>query len=101
MPSAPPANISATATAVDTIFITWEQVPEQDQNGIVRKYKVYVKNADQEVEHMLVLDANVTSLQVSNLAHSTFYCVQLLAFTVADGALSACVNITTLITGKT
>ncbi|XP_078354170.1 uncharacterized protein LOC144638790 isoform X2 [Oculina patagonica] len=95
-PSAPPANISVTATAVDTIFITWEEVPEQERNGIVRGYKVYVKNADQIIEHESVVDAHVTTLEVSNLVHNTYYCVQLLAYTVADGALSACVNVTTL-----
>ncbi|KAL9951704.1 hypothetical protein ACROYT_G044426 [Oculina patagonica] len=96
VPSAPPANISVTATAVDTIFITWEEVPEQERNGIVRGYKVYVKNAEQFVEHESVVDANVTTLEVSNLVHNSYYCVQLLAYTVADGALSACVNVTTL-----
>ncbi|XP_078352789.1 uncharacterized protein LOC144637600 [Oculina patagonica] len=96
VPSAPPSNISVTATAVDTIFITWTEVPEQERNGIVREYKVYVKNADLVVEHESTVDANVTSLAVPNLVHNTYYCVQLLAYTVADGALSACVNVTTL-----
>ncbi|XP_078354417.1 pancreatic secretory granule membrane major glycoprotein GP2-like [Oculina patagonica] len=95
-PSSPPANISVTATAVDTIFITWGEVPEQERNGIVRGYKVYVKNAEQVVEHESVVNANVTSLEVSNLVHNTYYCVQLLAYTVADGALSSCVNVTTM-----
>ncbi|KAL9951655.1 hypothetical protein ACROYT_G044364 [Oculina patagonica] len=95
-PSAPPANISVTATAVDTIFITWEEVPEQERNGIVREYKVYVKNVDQIIEHESVVNAHVTTLEVSNLVHNTYYCVQLLAYTVADGALSVCVNVTTL-----
>ncbi len=96
MPSAPPANISVSATAVDTISITWGEVPEQERNGIVRGYKVYVKNAEQFVEHESVVNASVTTLEVSNLVHDTYYCVQLLAYTVADGALSACVNVTTL-----
>ncbi|KAJ7373021.1 hypothetical protein OS493_015493 [Desmophyllum pertusum] len=95
-PSLPPANISVTATAANTIFISWEEVSEQERNGIVQLYKVYVTNGDQVVEHESIIDADVTSLEVSNLADNSFYCVQLLAYTVADGPLSACVNVTTL-----
>lgn len=62
----------------------------------MRKYKIYVKNADQVLVHMSVIDANVTTLEVSNLAYNTSYCVQLLAYTVAEGSLSACVNVTTI-----
>ena len=99
-PSLPPANISVTATAVDTIFITLGEVPEKKRHGIIRKYKVYVKNGDQVVEHVSIIDAHVTSLEVSGLADNTYYCVQLLAYTVADGPLSACVNVTTMKKGK-
>lgn len=54
------------------------------------------------MEHKSSVDARVMSLEVSNLVHNTYYCVQLLAYTVADGPLSACVNVTTLEkTGKT
>ena len=73
----------------------------QEQNGVVRKYKVHVTNSGQTLEHMSTVDADVASLIVSNLVHNTYYCVQLTAFTVADGPLSACVNVTTLEKGKT
>lgn len=95
-PSAPPANILVTTTAFDTIFISWGEVPKQERNGIVRKYKVHVTNSDRVMEHKSSVDARVTSLEVSKLVHNTYYCVQLLAYTVTDGPLSACVNVTTL-----
>ena len=100
-PSAPPANILATSTTFDTIFITWGEVPMRDRNGIVRKYRVYVTNSDQILQHMSTVDAHVTSLIVSSLVHNTDYCVQLMAYTVADGPLSACVDVITLEKGKT
>lgn len=100
-PSAPPANILATSTTFDTIFITWSEVPLKERNGIVRKYRVYVKNSDQILEHTSTVDAHVMSLVVSNLVHNTFYCIQLMAHTVADGPLSACVDVKTLEKGKT
>ena len=72
----------------------------QDRNGIVRKYRVYVTNSDQILEHTLTVDAHVTSLMVSNLVHDTYYCVQLMAHTVADGPLSPCLDVVTLEKGK-
>lgn len=95
-PSAPPANILATSTTFDTIFITWAEVPLQERNGIVRKYRVYVKNSDQILEHTSTVDSRLRSLVVLNLVRNTFYCVQLMAHTVADGPLSACVGVVTL-----
>lgn len=100
-PSAPPANILATSTTFDTIFITWDEVPMQERNGIVRKYRVYVTNSDQILEQPSTVDAHVTSLIVSNLVHNTHYCAQVMAYTVADGPLSACVDVITLEKGKT
>ena len=73
----------------------------QDRNGIVRKYRVYVKNSDQILGHSSTVEAHVTSLIVSNLVHNTLYCAQLMACTVADGPLSACVDVKTLEKGKT
>ena len=72
----------------------------KERNGRVRKYKVFVTNSDQISEHTSTVDAQVTSLIVSNLVHNTYYCVQLMAYTVADGPLSACVNVTTVLKGK-
>lgn len=72
----------------------------EERNGRVRKYKVFVINSDQISEHTSTVDAQVTSLIVSNLVHNTYYCVQLMAYTVADGILSACVNVTTVLKGK-
>ena len=99
-PSAPPANVSVNVTSFDTIIITWDEVPEKEQNGIVRIYKLYVKTENNVIEHDAVIDAHVTTLEVSNLADNTYYCAHLLAYTVAEGPLSACVNITTLKRGK-
>ena len=99
-PSAPPANILAISASFDTIFITWGEVPLQERNGIVRKYRVYVKNSDQILEHTSTVNTPVTSLIVSNLVHNASYCVQLMAHTVADGPLSACVDVKTLEKGK-
>ena len=72
----------------------------QERNGIVRKYRVYVKNSDQIFEHTTTVDTAATSLIVSNLVHNTSYCVQLMAHTVADGPLSACVEVITMEKGK-
>ena len=72
----------------------------QERNGIVRKYTIYVKNSDQILEHTSTVDADVTSSIVSNLVPYTYYCAQLMAYTVADGPLSACVDVITLEKGK-
>lgn len=72
----------------------------KERNGIVRIYKLYVKSGDKVIEYEAVIDAKVTTMEVSNLVDNTPYCVQLLAYTVADGLLSTCVNITTLKRGE-
>ena len=46
-PSAPPTNISATNTSSSSIFVSWQDVPFWDQNGIITEYKIYIrKNGD-------------------------------------------------------
>ena len=95
----PPANISVTATSADTIFITWGEVPEQARHGIIRNYGIIVKYGDLLVQKTFV-NASVMQTEMANLAENSYYCVQLLAYTVKEGLLSECVNVTTLIKGK-
>ena len=92
-PTAPPANILVYVVSRDTIFITWDEVPEEARHGIVRRYEVNVKHGDQVVQ-IKTVDAPSGQYEISNLAVDTLYCVQVLAHTVQNGPLSVCVNVT-------
>ena len=39
-PHAPPQNIRANSTTSTSIFVKWDDVPSEDQNGIIRNYTV-------------------------------------------------------------
>ncbi|CAH3030418.1 unnamed protein product, partial [Porites evermanni] len=39
-PHAPPQNIRANSTTSTSIFVEWDDVPSEDQNGIIRNYTV-------------------------------------------------------------
>ena len=39
-PHAPPQNVSENSTTSTSIFVKWNDVPSEDQNGIIRSYTV-------------------------------------------------------------
>ena len=39
-PHAPPQNVSENSTTSTSIFVKWNDVPSEDQNGIIRNYTV-------------------------------------------------------------
>ena len=42
MPSAPPTNITAAAISSTVIHVSWSSVPQLEQNGLIRGYKVNI-----------------------------------------------------------
>ena len=39
-PHAPPQNVSENSTTPTSIFVKWNDVPSEDQNGIIRSYTI-------------------------------------------------------------
>ena len=39
-PHAPPQNVSENSTTPSSIFVKWNNVPSEDQNGIIRSYTI-------------------------------------------------------------
>ena len=89
MPSAAPANITAKNTSSSSISVIWDDVPVEDQNGIITGYRVYLKKVGSPGEWM-VEDRNEKTYSKSGLALWAFYHVKISAKTsVGEGTPSA------------
>uniref|UniRef100_A0A671F9A5 Sidekick cell adhesion molecule 1 n=1 Tax=Rhinolophus ferrumequinum TaxID=59479 RepID=A0A671F9A5_RHIFE len=78
VPSAAPENVSAVAVSSTQILLTWASVPEQDQNGLILGYKVYV---DAEPRSHVVRGNHSQSALLAGLRKFVLYELQVLAFT--------------------
>uniref|UniRef100_A0A4W3KFY3 Sidekick cell adhesion molecule 2 n=1 Tax=Callorhinchus milii TaxID=7868 RepID=A0A4W3KFY3_CALMI len=92
VPSSGPTNISALAINSSSILVKWNEVPEQDRNGLVLGYKVLYKEKDLEAPvQLLTIEGNTTyTAQLTELGKYVLYEIQVLAFTrIGDGRPSS------------
>ena len=97
-PSAPPSSVVAIATDATTVFISWQQPPDETVNGIIKYYRINVDVVN-TMESMQFQTSN-TNLTLSGLHPHYTYTVLVLAFTVAPGPFSTAVTVQTLQKGK-
>ena len=88
MPHAPPSNVSENSTTSTSIFVKWNDVPSEDQNGIIISYTVRYRALRAEgpfiTTTVFTKEANLTGL-----IKDEFYNVSVLATTVkGDGPYS-------------
>uniref|UniRef100_A0A8C4MT64 Sidekick cell adhesion molecule 1 n=1 Tax=Equus asinus TaxID=9793 RepID=A0A8C4MT64_EQUAS len=87
VPSAAPENVSAEAVSSTQILLTWASVPEQDQNGLILGYKVYL---DPEPRSHVVRGNHTQSALLAGLRKFVLYELQVLAFTrIGNGVPSS------------
>ena len=89
-PASPPDNVNATAISPTEIMVTWDIVPEIDQNGVITRYEVlYVplETFDGMISSMTVtvLSPN-TSVTLTGLEEHVFYNISVRAFTSAGSS---------------
>ena len=87
-PHAPPQNVRENSTTSTSIFVKWDDVPSEDQNGIIISYTVRYRAVSAEgpfnTTTVMRKEANLTGL-----IKDEFYNVSVLATTVkGDGPYS-------------
>ena len=95
-PSLPPANVKGNNSSSTSILVEWDEVPENDKNGIIKGYKITYKDWRTGVEKTQTVDAPTRQVQLTELNEFTKYNISVLAFTVkGDGPLSSAITVTT------
>ena len=94
-PGASPQNIRALPLSSTSFSITWEEVPEDQKNGIIRRYDVVVSSQAGEVLQNIFLSESRRSVNVTNLEEHTIYRCRVRARTVAPGPYSTEIQVQT------
>ena len=95
-PSAPPANVTGNNSSSRSILVQWDEVPENDKNGIIKGYKITYKDWRTGGEKTQTVDAPTRQVNLTGLNEFTKYNISVLAFTVkGDGRLSSAITVTT------
>lgn len=93
VPAAAPGNVLVVSVSASSLVFSWDPLPFEQQNGIVRHYSIAVMEED---TGMLLLKTTTTeSITLSNLHPSYTYSVQVSASTIEDGPPSPPVSVTT------
>ena len=95
-PSAPPANVTGNNSSSTSILVQWDEVPENDKNGIIKGYNITYKDWRTGVEKTQTVDAPTTQVDLTGLNKFTKYNISVLAFTVKGGGPpSSTITVTT------
>ena len=95
-PSAPPANVTGNNSSSTSILVQWDEVPENDKNGIIKGYNVTYKDWRTGVEKTQTVNASASQVELTGLNKFTKYDISVLAFTVkGSGPLSSTITVTT------
>ena len=101
VPSASPVIDQAKTEAEDayTIRVTWNEIVEKDQNGIILVYTVAYKVEGQPTQ--LSLNTTETSTVIEGLKPYTSYCIRVQGYTkIGPSAWSNCTTVMTLQSGE-
>ena len=99
-PSAPPVIDQAKTEAEDahTIRVTWEEIAEKDQNGIIIVYTVAYKVEGQPTQ--LSLNTTDKNTVTKGLKPYTSYCIRVRGYTkIGPSDWSPCTTVKTLQSG--
>ena len=76
-------------------MVQWDEVPENDKNGIIKGYKITYKDWTTGVEKTQTVDAPTRQVDLKGLSEFTKYNISVLAFTVkGDGPPSSSITVT-------
>jgi len=104
VPNAPPDNVRVLTSSSTAIMVTWDPVPEIDQNGIITQYEVeFNQSTFNEISTSNLTTTNGSQLMVEleGLEEYVEYSVRVRAYTsVGPGPFSVAMVIRTLEGGK-
>ena len=86
VPSAPPQHLRQDAIDATSVTLNWQPPPEDDWNGLIRLYYVFV--TELESGRSFTLNSTATNYRVHNLHPFYTYNFSVAAVTVAAGSIS-------------
>ena len=93
MPSAAPENVLVVSVSSSSLTLSWDPLPTEEQNGIIRHYSVNITEEDTGM--LLLKTTTIESITLNNLHPYYTYSVQVSASTIDDGPSSLPVLVTT------
>ena len=98
VPTSAPTNPIGTATNARTIRLSWGEPPSNQQNGIIREYRVNITEV--ATGRVFQRVSTTTSIEITSLHPFYVYEWTVSAFTVGEGPYSSISTITTPEDGK-
>ena len=100
-PSAPPTSFHIVVLNSTAIEFQWELPPTEFQNGIIRGYRLFIREQGSNMERTTdVPDGQANEFIVAGLTAGTAYVCSMLAYTSADGPRTLFLTASTYQTGK-
>ena len=84
-PNAPPANVNGHNASSTSIFVSWEQVPFQDQNGVIVSYTVTYRSLPTGSAQTNKVTAPASETTLTGLNEYTNYSITVFASTSNAG----------------
>ena len=97
-PSAPPQYLRQDAITATSVTLSWQPPPEEDRNGLIRLYYVFV--TELESGRSFTLNSTTTNYRVHNLHPFYTYNFSVAAVTVAAGPMNDNITVQTLEAGE-
>lgn len=89
-PSSAPTNLIASNITSKTVYLSWDTVPDENQNGIIRYYRVNATEAETSTKLTYIAYSN--ELMVHDLHPYYSYQVSVAAYTVDTGPYSTTIS---------
>ena len=96
LPSAAPTNVTLTTISATQIFLSWEEPPLADKNGVITSYDITISPSNGQ---LIQVEASLSTYTFRNLNHLTNYSVRVRARTL-PGPGPYCDPVTTTTMGK-
>ena len=97
-PSAPPRNLRQIAIDATSVTLNWQPPPEDDWNGLIRLYYVFVTELDSG--RSFTLNSTTTNYHIENLHPFYTYNFSVAAVTIAAGSISDNITLQTSEAGE-
>ena len=98
VPSSSPTNPIGIATNARTVQLSWGEPPSNQQNGIIREYRVNITEV--ATGRVFQRVSTTTSIEITSLHPFYVYEWRVSAFTVGEGPYSSISTVTTPEDGK-
>ena len=85
VPSAPPTFVQGYNTSSTSIFVNWEEVPQDDQNGVILSYTVTYRGLPGGYKQIQNVTAPATTATLKGLSEYTNYSITVFASTIKGG----------------